>query len=120
MTSFRLAESALQRGDVAQAERLAAKAAKGDPERGEYVALYTWIKTMGMHTDAATLEAIAVLTEIIDDEPSERALLYRGKLQKRMKRMREALRDFERVLEINPKHREAASEVRLLKQSRAR
>jgi hypothetical protein len=120
MTSFRLAEAALQRGDVAHAERLAASAVKGDPDEGDYVALYTWIKAMGAHGDSATLDAIQVLTRVVESHPSERALLYRGKLQKRMKRLREALRDFERVLELNPKHREAASEVRLLTQPRAR
>ena len=120
MTSFRLAEAALQRGDVAHAERLAASAVKGDPDEGDYVALYTWIKAMGAHGDSATLDAIQVLTRVVESHPSERALLYRGKLQKRMKRLREALRDFERVLELNPKHREAASEVRLLTQPRTR
>jgi tetratricopeptide (TPR) repeat protein len=120
MTHFRLAESALQRGDVAQAERLAQKAMKGDPDQGDYVALYTWIRAMGTHTDVGILDAVATLNKIIEREPNERALLYRGKLWKRMKKVREALRDFQKVLELNPRHREAASEVRLIKQSRAK
>jgi tetratricopeptide (TPR) repeat protein len=120
MTHFRLAEASLQRGDVAQAERLAKKATLGDPEEGDYAALYTWIRAMGTHNDAGVIEAITTLSKIIDNTPTERALLYRGKLWKRIKKMREALRDFQAVLTMNPRHREAASEVRLLKQSRGR
>lgn len=120
MTHFRLAESALHRGDVAQAERLALKATRGDPDHGEYLALYTWIRAMGTHSDGGLLDAIATLSKVIDDQPTERALLYRGKLYKRMKKVREAVRDFQRVLEKNPNHREAASEVRLIRQSRTK
>ena len=120
MTHFRMAESALQRGDVAQTEKLAHKATKGEPAHGDYLALYTWIRAMGTHTDTGILEAIVTLNKIIDNDPSERALLYRGKLWKRMKKVRDALRELQRVLELNPRHREAASEVRLIKQSRAK
>src|SRR5262249_16238776 len=118
ITPFRLAESALQRGDVALAERLARKAAAGDPEHGDYLALYTWIRAMGTHSEGGIVEAILTLNKIIDAQESDRALLYRGKLFKRIKKVREALHDFQRVLARNPNHREAASEVRLIRQSR--
>jgi tetratricopeptide (TPR) repeat protein len=120
MTHFRLAEAALQRGDLAQAERLAQKATHGDPDEVDYAALYIWIRAMGSSSDAAVVDAIGALGKLIDKAPSERTLLYRGKLWKRLKKGREALRDFQRVLEVNPRHREAASEVRLITQSRGK
>ena len=62
-------------------------------------------------------EAINTLSKLLaEDAENERALIYRGKLLKKMNRMREALRDFERLLKANPRHREAAQEARLLKQ----
>ena len=61
-------------------------------------------------------EAIEVMTNVLKEDPScERALLYRGKLLKRANRQKEALKDFESLIKINSKHREAASEVRLLR-----
>jgi tetratricopeptide (TPR) repeat protein/HD-GYP domain-containing protein (c-di-GMP phosphodiesterase class II) len=115
MTNFRLAETALQRGDMQLAERLAQKAAEGDPSQGEYIALYAWVCAMGA-TPNKVNDAIDALSGVLRDDPScERALLYRGKLYKRANKTTEALRDFETVLKANPKHREAASEVRLLR-----
>jgi cytochrome c-type biogenesis protein CcmH/NrfG len=117
MTNFRLAESALQRNDLAQAERLAARAATGDPEQTDYIALHAWIRAMTNGQHDGFSEAIHTLSRLLaDDAENERALLYRGKLLKRTSRMREALRDFERILMTNPRHREAMQEVRLLKQ----
>jgi len=115
MTNFRLAETALQRGDMQLAERLAQKAAEGDPEQAEYVALYAWVRAMGASPNQVN-DAIDTISRVLTHEPTcERALLYRGKLYKRANKAREALRDFEALLKINPKHREAASEVRLLR-----
>jgi tetratricopeptide (TPR) repeat protein len=115
MTNFRLAETALQRGDMPQAEKLAQKAAEGDPEQGEYRALLAWIKAMGA-TPNQVSQAIEMISGVLkEDATCERALLYRGKLYKRANKTKEALKDFEALLKINSKHREAASEVRLLK-----
>ena len=60
--------------------------------------------------------ALKRLNVILKDEAlSERALLYRGRLYKRVKRTAEALRDFTTVLDINPKNAEAAGEARALR-----
>jgi tetratricopeptide (TPR) repeat protein len=116
MTHFRLAESALQRSDLPQAERLASRAVTADPEQTDYVALHAWIRAMAAGDDAGANEAIQTLSRLLGTEPdNERALLYRGKLFKRMNRGRDALRDFERLVQQNPRHREALTEVRLLR-----
>jgi tetratricopeptide (TPR) repeat protein len=116
MTDFRLAETALQRGDPKTAERLAARAVEGDPSQTDYPALLAWVRAMS-GAPAAVNDAIGALTQLLArDARSERALHYRGQLLKRAGRARDALRDFERILETNPHHREAASEVRVLRQ----
>jgi hypothetical protein len=115
MTDFRLAEAALLRSDFAGAERLAQKAVAADPEQVEYAALLAWVRALGGETSIVR-DSIRRLDQAIDaDATCERALLYRGKLLKRSNRMREALRDFEAVLEVNPRNREAASEARLVR-----
>ena len=116
MTDFRLAETALQRSDLKTAEFLAARAVEGEPERGDYAALLAWIVAAKATSKGGATVAIDALSKILEKEPrNERALLYRGKVLKRANRIKEALRDFDAILEVNPKHLEAASEARLLR-----
>lgn len=115
MQSFRLAEAALQRNDIAGAEKLAQKAVDGDPTQVDYVTLLSWIRALG-NAPAAVEEAIATMTRVLAEEPSsERALLYRGKLLSRTNRYQEALADFNELLAANPQHRDAQAEVRHIK-----
>jgi tetratricopeptide (TPR) repeat protein len=115
MQSFRLAEAALQRNDIAGAEKLAQKAVDGDPTQVDYVTLLSWIRALG-NAPPAVEEAIATMTRVLADDPSsERALLYRGKLLSRTNRYQEALADFNELLAANPQHRDAQAEVRHLK-----
>jgi tetratricopeptide (TPR) repeat protein len=115
MRDFRQAEIALQRGDLEGAARLAESAAQADPEQVDYVALLAWARAMGGAPNA-TADGIDALTRLLGSAPKhERALLYRGLLLKRAGRDKDALRDFTRVLELNPKSSQAASEVRMLK-----
>jgi tetratricopeptide (TPR) repeat protein len=115
MQSFRLAEAALQRNDLAAAQKLAQKAVNGDPTQTDYVTLLAWIQALG--NDPALVEqAIATMSRVLGDDPaSERALLYRGRLLARTNRTNEALADFNELLAGNPQHREALAEVRHLK-----
>jgi hypothetical protein len=115
MADFRMAESALLRNDTTLAEDLARKALVAEPTNAEYGALVAWIGALSGSKEAIPL-AIAKLNVILKEEAlCERALLYRGRLYKRAKRPNEALRDFSSVLDINPKHAEAATEARLLR-----
>ncbi len=115
MTDFRMAETALQRSDLVTAERLAKKAALADPDQPEYGALLAWILAMSGRPGVIE-SSISRLNAILkEDTTCETALLYRGKLFKRADRKADALRDFDAVLQVNPKNREAASELRLLR-----
>jgi len=115
MTDFRLAEAALDRNENVLAEELGRKALAAEPNNPDYGALVAWAGALSGSKDAIPL-AIAKLNVILkDDALCARALLYRGRLYKRAKRTAEALRDFSSVLDINPKHAEASTEVRLLR-----
>jgi tetratricopeptide (TPR) repeat protein len=116
MTHFRLAESALQRGDLPQAERLASRAVASDPDQIDYAALHVWIRATAAGDDDSAIEGIQALTRLLAKESNnERALLHRAKLMKRVGRVREAARDFERVLELNPRNKDATAELRSIK-----
>jgi hypothetical protein len=116
MQNFRLAEAALQRNDTANAEQLAQKAVDGDPTQADYVTLLAWVKALGNDPNAVK-SAVATMSKVLIEDPSnERALLYRGKLLVRTNRFHDALNDFNELLATNPQHREAANELRALKQ----
>ena len=115
MGHFRTAETQLQRGDLNGALAAAERAVASDPSQSEYAALRAWTAALARGTPQVGA-SIAMLDEILIQEPkSERALLYRGKLYKRANQPDQALADLERLLALNPKHREANGEVRLLK-----
>jgi len=116
MQNFRLAEAALQRNDVAEAERLAHDAVLADPGQSDYLTLLAWIRAIA-GGPAVVEEAISTMTRVLSGEPAnERALLYRGKLFVRLQRFDQARADLGELLSINPHNREAASELRGLKQ----
>lgn len=115
MTSFRLAEAALQRNDTVQAQRLAEKALAGDPTQPDYITLVAWVKALAGNPKTVE-ESIRTMSKVLIEDPSnERALLYRGRLLVKTNRLHEALADFNELLSTNPHHREAASEAQKLK-----
>jgi tetratricopeptide (TPR) repeat protein len=115
MQHFRTAETQLQRGDLNGALAAAESAVAGDPSQTEYAALRAWVAALAKGGPQVNQSILDLDQLLMRDPSSERALLYRGKLYKRANRPDEALRDLERLLTINPKHREATGEVRLLK-----
>jgi tetratricopeptide (TPR) repeat protein len=115
MSSFRLAEGALQRNDPKGAEEYARKAVDGDPTQADYVALLAWIRALGAAPQPIE-DAIRTMSRVLIEDPSnERALFYRAKLLVRTNRLPEALNDFNELLLANPNHREAQNEARQLK-----
>ncbi|HQY60015.1 MAG: hypothetical protein IPF92_26450 [Myxococcales bacterium] len=117
VTDFRLAEAALKRGDIPSAEVLAEKAVEGDPSQAEYRALLTWVRSQSRPNEA--LEFVGEFDLIIADDPvCETAHFYRGKLLKALGRQMDALAAFEDVLALNPDHRGASIEVRVLRARR--
>lgn len=114
--AFQRAEILIKRQRLVEAEQEAKIAAEGDPEQAEYAALHAWLK--GQRTareDAAGLAAcLKVLDGAVAKEPDHvRIRLYRAQLQKRAGREDLAIRDYRRVVELQPTHTDALRELRL-------
>jgi len=113
---FLAAMDAMKRGDLDRAERLVKQAATTAPGVPEHAALGAWIRASSSAHPSALNGAVATLTNIINTQPAcELALLYRAKILRRNGTADAALEDIERILALNPNHREAQGEARLLR-----
>ncbi len=120
MASVRSAEQAFDRGDIAGALRHARRAESLAPVEMDPSILLAWFDAASGAPEAVA-RSLARLDELLEIDPtSERALLYRGKLLLRAGKPRQALRDFDALLAINPSHKEAASEARLARKRSAK
>ena len=115
MSAYRLAEQALARNDAKTALLLAEKAVLKDPSQPDYGVLVAWIKSLAGNPKVID-DAIGVMTRAIKDDPtSESPRFFRAKLYVKTNKLQEALKDFNELLALNPNHKEAATEARVLK-----
>jgi curved DNA-binding protein CbpA len=115
-TNFQKAEICLKRNDFKQAEELCKKAIDADPKPGDYIAMMAWLQAQkpDKQDPASTQALIAELTRAIGVAPgSERAVFYRATLLKRVGQTEQAIKDFKRAMELNPRNVDAQREVRL-------
>jgi tetratricopeptide (TPR) repeat protein len=112
---FQKAEILLKKGDLAGAERLAAKAAAADPEQADYLALLAWLRASQPGASTSVLaESVKTFDSLLGQVPNHhRALWYRGSLLKRLGREELGIVDFRRLLVLDSKNLDAAREVRL-------
>jgi tetratricopeptide (TPR) repeat protein len=114
MTYFQNAETAALKGDWTTAELLAKKAIKGDDSEPSYQVLLAWVQVQ-----AGTLpadDAIRSISKVLIEDPAnEKALFYRGRLLTKKNKLREAINDFDELLQANPNHLEAQIEVKALR-----
>jgi curved DNA-binding protein CbpA len=114
--ALRRAESMLAHANHAGAEREMAIALAGDPEHPEVIALSAWLEA---HQPDADLRRLwAKVSAATDDVSTVRVHLFRGQLLKRLGRHASALQEFRRVLELEPRHIDAAREVRIYERNR--
>jgi hypothetical protein len=112
---FQAALDATKRGDLARAERLARQAVEYDSEVADHAALLSWVRASAARPNAPN-EGVTALTNLLKKHPRcELALLFRAKLLRRVGKGEMALSDLEQLLAINPGHREAQGEARLLR-----
>lgn len=113
---FQKAEVFLKKRELESAEAHAKRAHMNDPEQGDYAAIYAWIMVL-MRDKAGSkdyVDPLRLLTTAIDREPRcEKAYYYRALILQKQGKLNEAMRDFRKVNEINPRNIEAAREVRL-------
>lgn len=112
---FQKAEILLKKHDLAGALAYAQRARTKDPEQSDYVALLAWLRaTSGAPTADQLTTSVAELDGVLKDEPNhQKALFYRGSILKRLGNEDRAVKDFKKLLELDPKHLDATREVRL-------
>lgn len=113
---FHVGEMALRRDQFAKAESEFKNACDLSPDESEYLALYAW----AMYCNApdrgqAGPIAMNTMSSALQKGPkSETTRLYHARLLKLMDRPEEALESFRILLRMNPEHRDAELEIRLL------
>jgi curved DNA-binding protein CbpA len=120
-TDFQKAEILLKRNDLAQAEKFCRKAIQGDDKQADYHALLAWLLSMKpeRQSEDATAQLVVDLGRAIAmNKMCERAHFYRGMLLKRVHKDDQAVKDFRRSYELNPRNIDAQREVRLFEMRR--
>lgn len=115
-TNFQKAEVCFKRNDYAQAESFCRKAVEADATQPDYLALLAWLVALKPenHSPEKTRDAIQMLDRALAmSAKCEKAYFWRAMLYKRVGRADAAVRDFKRVVELNPRNIDAAREVRL-------
>jgi tetratricopeptide (TPR) repeat protein len=110
--AFRRAEALLSHGHIARAEREARTALELEPGQAEHVALCAWIDALKPGADASqiTLELKRALRLA---ENNIKVHWYRGLVLQHLGRHEHALREFRSVLELDPRHLDAARQIRI-------
>lgn len=112
---LREVDAALARGDLACASALAGALRAAGKEGPAARAVILWCDAAaGAAPEDAVARAIVALDSLLAGDPEcARALYYRGMLHKRLGRPDRAARDFRKVVRLEPRHVEAARELRL-------
>ncbi|MCS6899496.1 MAG: DnaJ domain-containing protein [Myxococcales bacterium] len=112
---YRKAEILLKKGDLAGAERFAQSAVEKDSEQPDYLSILAWIRACKPTASPDDIAAsIRLLDTALHGFPNhQRSLWYRGSLLKRLGKDGLAILDFRKLLELDPRHIDAAREVRL-------
>lgn len=109
-------EKAIAKRDFSAAEGESRSLAEADPEDGDAQALLAWsIAQAGEASDHALKTALSLLDSAVNrDHQCKRAYYYRATLQKRLGNAQFALRDYQRVIQLDPGHVDAKREARIL------
>jgi curved DNA-binding protein CbpA len=118
---FQKAEVLFKKGEYVQAELLMKQAADADPENLEYKCMLAWVAAhrKGPPDDDAKRKThyrdqILMLNEVVEaDRQYAQAVYYRGELLKRSGLTDRAIKDFRKVLQLDPRNIDAAREVRV-------
>ena len=113
--AFQKAESLLARGNLESAEREARLALANEPSRGEIIALVAWLDALKPGADERALN-VAFTKALRGANGSIKVHWYRGLFLKRTGRHASALQEFRFVSERDPRHIDAAREVRIYEQ----
>jgi curved DNA-binding protein CbpA len=114
--AFQKAEAFLARGNLEAAEREAKAALSHDSRRAEHVALLAWLTALKPDADERRIAA-DFARAVRSPDAGVKVHYYRGMFLKRVGRHGAALQEFRFVYEKDPRHIDAAREVRLYEQN---
>jgi hypothetical protein len=115
-STLRDADAALARNDIARAEAIASALTSAGADGPAARALLAWCAVgAGTSADPEVLQrGVASLDKVLTGDPEcVRALFYRAQLSKRLGHADAALRDYRKVVRLDPRHVDAQREVRL-------
>lgn len=117
---FQKAEVLMRKRDLPQAMNMLRSALNKNPAESDYLALYAWLLNLMNPGDPAPFDdMVRSLDKALSGNPrNEKAHYYKGVILKRMKRDNEAIRHFQKAIEINPRNVDAAREVRIAQMRR--
>ncbi|HEY8073495.1 MAG TPA: tetratricopeptide repeat protein [Labilithrix sp.] len=113
--TIRDVDKALERNELDRAAAIAASLRDDGACGPDARAALAWIEAGGAAApEASVAQALAALDKVIAGDPEcARAYYYRGVLLRRTGKLELAARDFRKALRIDPRHVDAAREVRL-------
>lgn len=116
--AFRRGEAALRRDQLSVALQEFARALALNPDEVDYVAAHTWAEFCAAPDKAAVAQRTrTTLERAINKSPrSVTPRLFAGRVERMLGRDADALRHFEDVLRLEPHHRDASTEARVLEQ----
>jgi len=117
---YQKAEVLMRKRDLPQAMNLLRSALNKNPTDSDYLALYAWLLNLMNPGEPAPFDEMVRSLDkaLAGNQRSEKAHYYKGVILKRMKRDNEALRHFQKAIEINPRNVDAAREVRIAQMRR--
>jgi hypothetical protein len=120
MDKIRFIEGALLKRDFDVAHTESRRLYDADADDVDALALMAWASAKAGEAPEAVLRASVAKLDaaVLGDRDCERAFYYRAMLHKRLGNGPLAHRDFQRVVQVNPKHVEAEREVRLFEMRR--
>ncbi len=116
-TKYEMAVVHLRRHDYAKAREMLRQAMEMHPQHGLYKGTYAWtfFADPSLERAEAILKSAKMLEEAIAATPGEAALhYYHGRVLKERGDIPEAADAFKQALKLEPKHKDAATELRLL------
>ena len=108
------AEFLLERHRVDEAEAEAKVGLTCEPTQPECQALYAWIQVCKLGSAADLPKMLAILTDALEKEPVHETIRFRrAQLLSRLGYADEAQREYQLIVELNPRHVDAMREIRL-------
>ena len=116
LEEFKFAEVCLRKNDLVHAEEHCRRALLLDDTQADYVALLAWLEAQKAQNQSprAMSELLAQLGRAIAmSAKAPRPYFYRAMLLKKIGRLEDAVRDFKKTIELDPRNIDAVREVRL-------